>query len=817
MAIVQRIFSEPFRLAQDVLYRVGLIQLATNRFWLYFISHHIIIDGVGYANWFRSIFDAYQQLALGNTLKENTGVRFLDLAAQPLPENYSQQLAKAAKYWKELLHHLPDVPFQCRKEGFGIADSRKNSRLVHFIKPDRYKSFLTKASQCNLPISPLFITAIASLVNRINQSDGVLIGTPLHNRTTSAQRNMVGSFISMLPVMCVQNEQMSVAEYPERVAIRYQEQSLSFAEIDARANQIAQLLLTKGADNNPLVAILMEPGIDFVVSMLAILKAGCAYLPLDPTYSVARLSFILADSHVGLVIVDNKSIDKVNLPADSVCTILLDETEIAAQPRTEPMLTSSVTADSLAYVIYTSGSAGTPKGIKISHHNLLSYYQATQRCYPTNSAHVVLQIANIGFDIFIEELMLSVFSGGRLVLDNHKTAYSVKQLCQIIDAQKVTLISVPTALWHEWTYQLTADDVEQLVEHLKVCIVGGEAMRMELLALWQQKTQGKIRLFNTYGPTETTIVATAIDVTQLDTSTNSVVPIGRPLAHCQTYVLDFQGGLVPPNVIGELYIAGDALSLGYVNNPEQNAAQFVEMAILPEQTVRLYKTGDRVYWNNEGELVYVGRLDNQVKIRGFRIETREIESALSAIDGVATSIVRVTVDATSEKQLCAWLVMPEGTETDAVIPPIREQLKTRLPEYMVPTLYAVIATIPTTANGKVNFAALPEPKPCITRGLERVAETEIEKQLVQLCADALKLPSSMVSLAASFIELGGNSLTLLRFLHQIQQTFAVVVSIADVMTATNLAVLALMIERKQLQQTEQSHQGCNTVAEEGWL
>ncbi|NDK98576.1 non-ribosomal peptide synthetase [Photorhabdus bodei] len=212
LAIVERIFSEPFRLAQDVLYRVGLIQLAANRFWLYFISHHIIIDGVGYANWFRSIFDAYQQLELGNTPKENTGVRFLDLAAQPLPENYNQQLAKAAKYWKELLHHLPDVPFQCRKEGFGTADSRKNSRLVHFIKPDRYQSFLTKASQCNLPISPLFITAIASLVNRINQSDGVLIGTPLHNRTTSAQRNMVGSFISMLPVMCVQNEQISVAE-----------------------------------------------------------------------------------------------------------------------------------------------------------------------------------------------------------------------------------------------------------------------------------------------------------------------------------------------------------------------------------------------------------------------------------------------------------------------------------------------------------------------------------------------------------------------------------------------------------------------------
>ncbi|PQQ26173.1 non-ribosomal peptide synthetase [Photorhabdus hindustanensis] len=212
LAIIERIFSEPFRLAQDVLYRVGLIQLAANRFWLYFISHHIIIDGVGYANWFRSIFDAYQQLDLGNTPKENTGERFLDLAAQPLPENYGQQLAKAAKYWKELLHQLPDVPFQCRKEGFDTADSRKNSRLVYFIKPDRYQSFLTKASQYNLAISPLFITAIASLVNRINQSDGVLIGTPLHNRTTSAQRNMVGSFMSMLPIMCMQNERMSVAE-----------------------------------------------------------------------------------------------------------------------------------------------------------------------------------------------------------------------------------------------------------------------------------------------------------------------------------------------------------------------------------------------------------------------------------------------------------------------------------------------------------------------------------------------------------------------------------------------------------------------------
>ncbi|AWK43173.1 MULTISPECIES: non-ribosomal peptide synthetase [Photorhabdus] len=601
---------------------------------------------------------------------------------------------------------------------------------------------------------------------------------------------------------------------PDEVALSGPWGSMNYAQLALAADKLATLLIARGIGVNDTVGIYLSRTPEVVISVLAILKANATFVPLATDYPTERIAHIINDADIQLIV--SQRSESHTLPVDEQRIVMVDEIDSVdtAVVAREVALSAQ---ERVAYIMYTSGSTGTPKGIKISHHNLLSYYQAVQRCYPANSAHAVLQIANIGFDIFIEELMLSVFSGGRLVLDNHKTAYSVKQLCQIIDAQKVTLISVPTALWHEWTYQLTADDVEQLVEHLKVCIVGGEAMRMELLALWQQKTQGKIRLFNTYGPTETTIVATAIDVTQFDTLTNSVVPIGRPLAHCQTYVLDSQGGLVPPDVIGELYIAGDALSLGYVNNPEQNAAQFVEMAILPEQTVGLYKTGDRVYWNNEGELVYVGRLDNQVKIRGFRIETREIESALSAIDGVATSIVRVTVDATSEKQLCAWLVMPEGTETDAVIPPIREQLKTRLPEYMVPTLYAVIATIPTTANGKVNFAALPEPKPCITRGLDRVAETEIEKQLVQLCADALKLPSSMVSLAASFIELGGNSLTLLRFLHQIQQTFAVVISIADVMTATNLAVLALMIERKQLQQTEQSHQGCNTVAEEGWL
>ncbi|MEK9497416.1 amino acid adenylation domain-containing protein [Photorhabdus sp. P32] len=603
-------------------------------------------------------------------------------------------------------------------------------------------------------------------------------------------------------------------QIPDEVALSGPWGSMNYAQLALAADKLAALLIARGIGVNDTVGIYLSSSPEVVISVLAILQANATFVPLATDYPAERIAHIINDADIQLIV--SQRSESRTLPVDEQNIVMVDEIEsvdtaVVAQ---EVALSAQ---DRIAYIMYTSGSTGTPKGIKISHHNLLSYYEAVQRYYPTTSAHAVLQIANIGFDIFIEELMLSVFSGGRLVLDSHKTAYSVKQLCQIIDAQKITLISVPTALWHEWTYQLTADDVEQLVKHLEVCIVGGEAMRMELLALWQQKTQGKIRLFNTYGPTETTIVATAIDVTQLDALTDAVVPIGRPLAHCQTYVLDSQGGLVPPGVIGELYIVGDALSLGYVNNPEQNAAQFVEMAILPEQTVRLYKTGDRVYWNNEGELVYVGRLDNQVKIRGFRIETREIESALSAIDSVATSIVRVIVDATGEKQLCAWLVMPEGIETDAVIPPIREQLKTRLPEYMAPTLYAVIATIPTTANGKVNFAALPEPKPCITRGLDRIAETEIEKQLVQLCADALKLPLSMVSLTASFIELGGNSLTLLRFLHQIQQTFAVTVSVADIMTASDLAILALIIERKQLQQAEQVNQGHNSVAEEGWL
>ncbi|CEE94688.1 putative Phenylalanine racemase (ATP-hydrolyzing) [Xenorhabdus nematophila str. Anatoliense] len=602
----------------------------------------------------------------------------------------------------------------------------------------------------------------------------------------------------------------TVRRLPDEVALSGAWGNMSYQQLALSVDKLAAFLTARGIGINDTVGIYLSGSPEVVISVLAILQANATFVPLSTDYPTERITHIINDADIQLIV--SRRSESGTLPVDEQHIVMVDEIEpVDAAVVQEVTLPAQ---ERIAYIMYTSGSTGTPKGIKVSHHNLLSYYDAIKRCYPTNSAHTVLQIANIGFDIFIEELMLSVFAGGRLVLENNKTTYSAQQLCQIIDAQKVTLISVPTALWHEWTYQLTADDVELIVNHLKVCIVGGEAMRVELLALWQQKTQGKIRLFNTYGPTETTIVATAIEVTRLDTLTNAVVPIGRPLAHCQTYVLDSLGGLVPFGVIGELYIAGDALSLGYINKPEQNAAQFVELAVLPEKKIRLYKTGDRVYWNDEGELIYVGRSDNQVKIRGFRIETREIESALSSIDGVVTSIVRVTVDSTGEKQLCAWLVMPENTATDTVILSVKEQLKTRLPEYMVPALYAVMAAIPTTTNGKVDFTALPEPKPCLVRGSDRIAETEVEKQLMQLCAEALKLPLDMVSLTASFMEMGGNSLTLLRFLHQIQQTFTVVINVADIMTANNLAMLALTIECKQRQQTEQANQGDNTVAEE---
>ncbi|AYA40115.1 non-ribosomal peptide synthetase [Xenorhabdus nematophila] len=918
LVIVEQIFSEPFRLEQDVLYRVGLIQLAINRFWLYFISHHIIIDGVGYANWLRHIFDTYQQLNLGNAPRKNIGEQFLDFAAQPIPENYSQQFARSAHYWKELLRYLPDVPFQCRKETTVSTDLRKNSRLIHFIGPDSYKSFLTRAKQGNLPILPLFITAIASFVNRINQSDRVLIGTPLHNRITSAQRNMVGSFMSMLPVMCVQNEHSSVAEavalaartikngyryrsyplsalykdlslrakgrerlfeivfnyqqidfdfsaselkaetnylshgredipltitlceygdkqstqlqldyrhdyfsslqaesllqsimtlveqmvaqpatlltslnlvdkeaeqklwnlsqsteeenlvrsttklahelieqcaerYPDAIAIVDGERQMSYTTLNHQANQLADYLIELGARPDSRIAICLPRSSDMVVAMLATLKAGAAYVPMDHEYPDGRLLFMLTDAQP-VVCITLSSIAH-RFAAANITTLLLDDVQLNAQlaQRSTENLSAGKTglqSEHLAYVIYTSGTTGQPKGVMVEHKQLSHFIAHITRAYRLTEHDKFLQFSSVSFDISVEECFGSLCNGGTLVLRPDHIHYDFAEFWAFCRHHEISVTSLPTAFWH----QLVNYSRQPIDSSLRLVILGGEMVKSASVREWFEHGPA-VELINTYGPTETTVTASAYSMTSL-TDVTATIPIGKANASTQLYLLDTNLKSVPAGFQGELYIGGAGVTRGYLNREQESAKSFV---LNPFGVGRLYRTGDIARQLPDGHLAFIGRNDNQVKINGFRIEPEEISNQLMGYPGIYEAVVYPRqLGADDRMQLIAYVVA-EGTLN---INAVRLAMKSKLADYMLPVAIVQLEKLPLTQNGKLDFKQLPLPQKQDYSQQEYVApEGDAERVLAQLWQSLLALDK--VSRHDNFFALGGHSLLIM--------------------------------------------------------
>ncbi|WP_225815484.1 non-ribosomal peptide synthetase [Photorhabdus antumapuensis] len=579
--------------------------------------------------------------------------------------------------------------------------------------------------------------------------------------------------------------QQRAAEYPERVAIRYQEQSLSFAELDARANQIAQFLLTKGADNNPLVAILMEPGIDFVVSMLAILKAGCAYLPLDPTYSVARLSFILADSHVGLVIVDNKSIDKVDLPMGSIGTILLNDTEIAAQARTEPMLTSSVTADSLAYVIYTSGSTGNPKGVMISHGALSASTVGRFNSYSIVPEKFLL-VSSFAFDSSVPAIYWGLGSGATLHLMAPQDAKDASYVAKIIDSQQISHVLFIPSFYDAVLDSLTGHSLRKV-------ICAGENLSDKVKTKHFQ-CQPQATLVNEYGPTETTVWSS---LKIFEKATESVT-IGRPAPHVSLYVLAKDRSQCPVGVVGELYVGGVGLAKGYLNRPELTAERFIDHVDSKGNSERLYRTGDLVKVLPSGEIAYIGRNDFQVKLRGFRLELGEIENCIRANFDVADVVVCVRLDDKQRQSLVAYLVAPSMLD----IREQRDKVERILPEFMWPSFYVLLPEMPLTENGKVNRKALPAPS------MENIAEepftppeTTTEKQLAELFHRELGL--ERINIVARFVQLGIHSLQFVKLGSVIREELKIELSVKDFYVYDTLFALAQYVEHQLTEQQKQ--------------
>ncbi|MDG2170650.1 MAG: amino acid adenylation domain-containing protein, partial [Opitutales bacterium] len=413
------------------------------------------------------------------------------------------------------------------------------------------------------------------------------------------------------------------SEMPDETALQHGDETLTFKELNERANILAHHLKTFGVGPEKRVGILMERSIESVISIFAILKAGGAYVPLDVTYPEERLEMMISDAD--LVAVLTKSDIKVAVP-ESTQLIPIDKClndDSASGNRSN--LQSENKPDNLAYVIFTSGSSGKPKGVQIEHRSLSNYAWAASKEYGISKTDRVLQFASLSFDSSVEEVFCSLCMGARLVLRTDDTISSFSSFVSDCERWGITFLPLPTAFWHSLVAHWKIDSFE-FPNCVKTVVLGGEAMSASHLSTWLDLVGNKVRLINSYGPTEVTVVATTFDVTDFDkTADDTRIPIGQPLSGYETYVLDRNLSLVPPGVEGELCVGGVGLARGYLNQPEETHDKFINFPYHGGQSSRLYRTGDSVVQLSCSTLIYQGRIDEQLKVRGFRLEPKEIE------------------------------------------------------------------------------------------------------------------------------------------------------------------------------------------------
>ena len=547
--------------------------------------------------------------------------------------------------------------------------------------------------------------------------------------------------------------EQQAATTPDAVALWFEEEQLTYAQLNARANQLAHHLIARGVKPDTLVAVVMERSLELVVSLLAILKAGGAYVPIDPTYPSERIAFTLQDCGTQLVLTEAHLLD--DLPAYNGQYLFVSDDRRGIYPATNPV--TATTAQHLAYVIYTSGSTGQPKGALITHANVWRLFAATDAWFGFNAGDVWSLFHSFAFDFSVWEMWGALLYGGRLVIVPYQVSRDPSAFYHLLCAQGVTVLNQTPSAFR----QLIAVSTQARQPHaLRTVIFGGEALEFERLRPWfAQHGDTRPQLVNMYGITETTVHVTYQPITAGDLDqAQGRSRIGQPLLDLQLYILDVQAQPVPIGVAGELYVAGAGLARGYLNRPELTAARFIHHP----QLGRLYKTGDLCRWLADGNIEYLGRTDFQVKIRGFRIELGEIEQALLSQPGVREAVALVREDHPGDKRIVAYLVGGNDSTT------LRQSLAQRLPEYMVPAAFVWLDVMPLTANGKLDRHALPAPDDgSVARATVHVApKTPLQTTIATVWAKALAV--EQVGLYDNFFDLGGHSLLVIQICDELK-------------------------------------------------
>jgi amino acid adenylation domain-containing protein len=567
------------------------------------------------------------------------------------------------------------------------------------------------------------------------------------------------------------------ARTPDSTAISFEGATLTYAQLDRRANALAHALVKHGVRPGALVGVFVERSPELIVALLGVLKAGAAYVPLDPGYPPTRLAYMLKDAGANVVVTQAGLTDRIpgEFDGDVLCVDQINEESV------EPPAVES-DPQRLAYLIYTSGSTGKPKGVAIQHEAVVSFMTTMANEPGITETDVLLAVTTVSFDIAALELFLPLLRGAHVEIVSRDIARDGELLAEAIASSGATVLQATPATWQMLVHARWQGDGK-----LKM-LCGGEALTPSLA---RDLLQRDGELWNVYGPTEVTIWATALRVTRevLASSHGSAVSIGAPIGNTTAYILDERENAVPPGVSGELYLGGVQVGQGYWNRPDLTHERFVADPFSSEPGARMYRTGDRCKWRDDGAIEFLGRLDAQVKVRGFRIELGEIESALETYPGVDRAVVAAR-DKSGHTTLAAYLT-GGGTWTAAAL---RAHVCETLPEYMAPQAFVHIDAIPLTPSGKVDRKALPEPDETVLSGEYEPPRTETERALAAIFAELLGVHQA--GSFDNFFELGGHSLLAVQLVSRIERDLQRRVPVRAVFESPTIEGLALAVDRE---------------------
>ncbi len=550
---------------------------------------------------------------------------------------------------------------------------------------------------------------------------------------------------------------------PDAVAVEVDAASLSYAELNQRANRLAHALLAIGAGRDVPIGIFLERSMHLATALLGVFKAGSGYVPLDPAYPADRLRYMIDAGGMPILLTTRGLRDR--LPETTARIVELDAPVPIWQDASAENPPLAPADDALAYLMFTSGSTGAPKGALVTRAGLKNHNLAVREAFGLTPQDRMLQFSTICFDIAVEEIFPTWLAGATVVFRSESMAFSAAEFSRGVAGKGITVLDLPTAFWKEWV-AASAEQGLALPPAVRLVVVGGEKTTSESYAAWRAWASSRVRWINTYGPTECTVVATLHEPAP-GGPVEKEIPIGRPLPNTTLYVLDPFGQPVPAGVEGELHIGGLQVARGYHNNPDRNAARFVPDPFSDRPGARLYRTGDMVRYRPDGQVEFCGRRDSQIKIGGFRVEPAEAEAALRQLPGVADAVVTIYESLGGGKRLLGY-VTPQAGAPALDAGALREALRGELPAYMIPDSVAVLDRFPLTPNGKIDVRALPRPTTDATPDVEG-GRTPQERELQAIWQELFE--TSFVGREANFFHLGGSSLLALRFAARFETAF----------------------------------------------